>query len=127
MHLVSPMARLLMNLRNVPDDESDDVRALLYEHDVDFYETKASKWGLSSACLWLRDESQYEVAKALLAEYQQTRASRAQAEYAERKRRGEAATWYTLFLRNPLRFAIYTVAIVLVFYLALLPVILLNR
>ncbi|MDD3518311.1 MAG: DUF6164 family protein, partial [Chromatiales bacterium] len=28
-----------MNLRHVPDEEADDVRALLAEHDLDFYET----------------------------------------------------------------------------------------
>lgn len=121
------MAKLLMNLRNVPEDESDEVRALLHEHRVDFYETKASKWGLSSACLWLRDENQYEFAKGLLADYQQDRARRARAEHAERRRRGEADTWVTMFQRNPVRFAIYIVAIVVVFYLALLPVVLLNR
>lgn len=121
------MAKLLMNLRNVPDDESDEVRALLGEHRIDFYETKASKWGLSGACLWLRDERQFEAAKALLADYQQERARRARAEHAERLHRGEADTWFKAFLRNPVRFAIYVVAIVAVFYLALLPVILLNR
>ncbi len=121
------MAKLLMNLRNVPDDESDEVRALLHEHHIDFYETTPSKWGLSSACLWLRDERQFEVAKALLAEYEQERARCARAEHAERRRRGHAETWITVFMRNPVRFAIYVVAIVVVFYLALLPVILLNR
>jgi hypothetical protein len=33
------MAKLLLNLRNVPDDEADDVRALLDEHDIAYYET----------------------------------------------------------------------------------------
>lgn len=121
------MARLLMNLRNVPDDESAEVRALLHEHHIDFYETTPSKWGLSSACLWLRDERQYEIVKALLNEYQQERTRRARAELAERHARGDADTWIKAFMRNPLRFAIYVVAIVVMFYLALLPVILLNR
>jgi hypothetical protein len=121
------MAKLLMNLRNVPDDESGEVRALLDSHRIDYYETMPSKWGLSGACIWLRDERQYDEAKGLLAEYQEERANRARAEHAERRRRGEADTWFTVFMSNPVRFAIYVVAIVAMFYLALLPVVLLNR
>jgi hypothetical protein len=121
------MAKLLMNLRNVPDDESGEVRALLDEHRIDYYETKPSRWGLSSACIWLRDERQFDEAKGLLAEYQKDRVRRARAEHAERQRRGEADTWYTVFLRNPVRFAIFVAAIVGMLYLAMLPVVLLNR
>jgi hypothetical protein len=33
------MTKLLLNLRNVPDDEADDVRALLDDHDIAYYET----------------------------------------------------------------------------------------
>lgn len=121
------MATLLMNLRNVPDDESGEVRALLEEHRIDFYETRASKWGLSSACIWLRNDQQLAEARALLADYQQQRAQRARAALAERRRNGTADTWLSVFMRNPLRFALYVVAIVGVFYLALMPVVLLNR
>lgn len=31
------MAKLLLNLRNVPDDEADDVRAMLEAHGIAFY------------------------------------------------------------------------------------------
>ncbi|MGH8025314.1 MAG: DUF6164 family protein, partial [Pseudoxanthomonas sp.] len=34
------MAKLLLNLRNVPDDEADEVRAWLTESGMDFYETQ---------------------------------------------------------------------------------------
>ncbi len=121
------MAKLLMNLRNVPDDEAGEVRALLDAHRIDYYETNPSKWGLSSACIWLRDEGQFDEAKGLLADYQKERAARARAEHAERRRRGEADTWFRVFLRNPFRFALYVVAIVGMLYLATLPVVLLNR
>ncbi|MGD4884363.1 DUF6164 family protein, partial [Xanthomonas citri pv. citri] len=34
------MAKLLLNLRNVPDDEADEVRALMREQRVQVYETR---------------------------------------------------------------------------------------
>jgi hypothetical protein len=33
------MTTLLLNLRRVPDDEADEVRALLEQHQILFYET----------------------------------------------------------------------------------------
>lgn len=42
------MAKLLLNLRNVPDDEADEVRVLLREHLVQVYETRPSPWGISA-------------------------------------------------------------------------------
>ena len=39
------MATLLFRLRHVPDDEADDVRALLEENGIDFYETTPGNWG----------------------------------------------------------------------------------
>ena len=35
------MAKLLLNLRMVPDDEAEDVRAFLREHAIAFHETRA--------------------------------------------------------------------------------------
>ena len=41
------MTTLLLNLRQVPDDEAEEVRALLNEHRIAFYETTPSLWGIS--------------------------------------------------------------------------------
>ena len=71
------MAKLLFTLRNVPDDEADEVRALLTAHDVDWYETAAGLWGLGAPALWLRDASQYPRARGLLDQYQQARRDQA--------------------------------------------------
>ena len=48
------MAKLLFNLRNVPDDEADEVRDLLTAHGVDWYETRPGNWGISTGALGLR-------------------------------------------------------------------------
>ena len=71
------MARLLFNLRNVPDDEADEVRALLDAHGLDWYETRPGPWGVSAGGLWLRDAGDWPRARGLLDGYQQARRSHA--------------------------------------------------
>ena len=58
------MSRLLMNLRHVPDDEADEVRALLKEHGIGFYETQAGRWRISLAGIWV-EEPDYPAARTL--------------------------------------------------------------
>ncbi|MGV8932232.1 MAG: DUF6164 family protein, partial [Luteimonas sp.] len=41
------MSKLLLNLRQVLDDEADDVRAFLDAHQLEYYETTPSRWGIS--------------------------------------------------------------------------------
>ncbi len=86
------MPKLLLNLRNVPDDESADVRAFLDEHRVDWYETKPSIFGVSAGGIWLRDPDQYERARQLMTEYQAARLIRVRAEHAQSLRDGTAPT-----------------------------------
>lgn len=73
------MGKRLFDLRNVPDDEADEVRALLTSHALDWYETRPGFWGLSAAGLWLRDADDYPRARSLLDTYQQQRRERMQA------------------------------------------------
>ena len=47
------MATLLLNLRHVPEDEADDVRALLDANGIAWYETQPSRWGISGGGIWL--------------------------------------------------------------------------
>ena len=63
------MSKLLMNLRNVPDDELADVRAMLDEHRIAYYETKPSRWGISFGGVWVAEASDFAEAKRLMAVY----------------------------------------------------------
>jgi hypothetical protein len=101
------MAILLMNLRNVPDDEADEIRALLEQHRIDFYETQPNRWGISAGGIWLRDEAQLEEAKRLLAQYQEQRVIRARQEPLPRK--------------HPLQVVIYLAVVALILYLSIKP------
>ena len=71
------MAKRLFNLRDVPDDEADEVRQLLTAHQVDWYETRPGPWGISTGALWLRDAVAYPEARRLLDQYQQARRDQA--------------------------------------------------
>jgi len=95
------MAKLLFSLRNVPDDEAADVRALLEQHGFQWYETGAGLLGFSAPGLWLRDAADYPRARALLDEYQEQRRVRLRAEAQERERRGEGESFLQLLRERP--------------------------
>ena len=121
------MSRLLMNLRHVPDDESDDVRALLDEHAIAFYETRPSRWGVSSGGIWIADDSQADRAKALYAEYQAKRQSLARADHEAAVREGRAETFGKVLREHPLRVVLTLLAVLFLLGLVALPAILISR
>lgn len=95
------MAKRLLNLRDVPDDESEEVRALLEAHAIEFYETPPSRWGISMGGIWLSRDGDYPRARDLLDDYQADRARRMRADYAARQRRGEVETLATVWRQRP--------------------------
>jgi hypothetical protein len=112
------MAKLLFRLRNVPDDELNDVHAILAEHDIAVYETDAGNWGISLPALWLQDDNQFEQARELIEQYQQERAAKAREEYQTLRQEGQADTWLASFKRQPFRVISFLALIVLVTYLS---------
>ena len=97
------MSALLINLRGVPDDEADELRDLLGQHNIAFYETKPSLWGVSAGGIWIKHTEDVEKARQLMSEYEIERQARAQAEYRAAKQRGTADTVWSTFRREPLR------------------------
>lgn len=95
------MAKLLLNLRNVPEDEADEVREWLERESIEFYETKASPWGISSGGIWVRDDSEAVRAKALMADYQVQRRERAVAALKAAQDEGTAETFAGLLRQRP--------------------------
>ena len=89
------MAILLFSLRHVPDDEAEDVRALLSSHGIDFYETPSSAFGISAGAIWLRDEAQLQVARQLIDGYQAQRYATQRQLHEEFSRQGQRRTvWH---------------------------------
>ncbi len=111
----------LFALNGVPDDEADDVRALLTASEIDFYETSAGNWGISIAAIWLHDDSQLAKARALLDEYQRQRLARARDDYQQQQQEGRQRTVLDLIRENPLRFFGYLAAIAVILYLSIQP------
>ncbi len=115
------MAKLLLNLRNVPDDEADEVRSLLNEHDIAYYETPPNRWGISMGAIWLRHDGDADHAKRLLADYQAERQRRMRAAYEQRLREGTADTLMSKARKEPVRVVAYLGVVVLLLYLVLMP------
>ena len=120
------MAKLLLNLRNVPDDEADDVREMLDANRIAFYETKPSLWGISAGGIFVTEDAEIEEAKRLMAEYQDQRSIRARAEYAAAVRDGTAETFWSMLRDEPGRVLLTLLAIAFLLGLVALPVLLLR-
>ncbi len=111
----------VFKLRNVPDDEADDVRALLSENEIEFYETSAGNWGISAPGIWLRDESRFAEARALIETYQVERQQRMREEYEQLRRQGRQRSVAQLIAENPLRAILYLIGIVVILYISIKP------
>lgn len=121
------MATLLLNLRHVPEDEADEVRALLDAHGVDYYETPPSVWGVSAGGFWLPGEAGLADAQALLARYQAERGERVRAEREAAVREGRApGTWAGIRAR-PGQALGAIIGILLMLAVATLPFLLIAR
>lgn len=115
------MATLLVNLRGVPDDEADELRELLTDHDVDYYETSAGNWGVSMPAIWLKQDDQVEEAKAVIERYQQQRYADAQAELETAKAQGRELRFIDYLKENPIRVISYLVIAAFVLYISVFP------
>ncbi|MDQ6958929.1 MAG: DUF6164 family protein [Mariprofundaceae bacterium] len=111
----------LFNLRNVPEDEADEVRKLLTGNEIDFYETHAGNWGVSSPGIWLHDDSHLEQAKELIEAYQRERATTARTTYEQLRREGKHPTLMQNILKHPLQFILLVLMALFILYVSLSP------
>ncbi len=115
------MSVLLFRLRNVPEDETEDVRELLNDNGFEFYETSAGNWGISTAAIWLKDKDQLDSAKALIEKYQTERGITQRQNYEELKQSGGHKTLLDAFMENPLRFVAYLLFVGFIIYVSTKP------
>lgn len=121
------MSKLLLNMRQVPEDEADEVRAMLREARLDFYETQPSRWGISYGGIWITEDEDMPRAKRLMADYQDARRERARAERAAALRDGTAETFADVVRREPLRVLLSVLGILAMLALLALVPFLLHR
>jgi len=115
------MAAKLFKLRNVPDDEAEEIRQLLQQHEIEFYETEAGGWGVSVPAIWIRDDSRLDEASALLDDYQQQRTAQARAEYRQLKQQGSHSTVADKVRQNPVQAILLLLAALFILYVSLAP------
>ena len=115
------MATHLMSMRGVPEDEMEEICALLEEHGISHYVTEPGNWMISAGAIWLNDQEQLPQAHALLNEYQQQRSQKAQEEYSQSRLRGEQPSLLERIIENPVRFIGYLAIIIYILYISLMP------
>lgn len=113
------MAKLLFRMRDVPDDEAEEVRELLRQNGIPFFETFAGNWGISMPGLWLVNKQQFDEARALLDEYQVARSTRVKSQYLWQREQDEIRTFWESFRAEPVRFSVYLGLAALVLFLSL--------
>ncbi|WP_404366404.1 DUF6164 family protein [Marinobacter sp.] len=111
----------LMNLRHVPEDEAEEVRALFEEHEVIYYETPSSRWGISMGGFWANDPKEAERAKALLESYQRERSARLRAEFERDREAGRIPGFWQRLRQKPLTLATTFLAILIILAISLAP------
>lgn len=115
------MAKIFFRLRNVPDDEADEVRQLLDDHSIPWFETSAGRWGISFPAIWLKEDRDNKRARELLDACQHARVQKVRIEEAERRQRGEHSTVASQFVQRPVRTVLAIVFIAVVIYFSISP------
>ena len=115
------MAKLLFRLNQVEEDEADEVRALLTDAGIEFYETDAGRWRVLVAAIWLRHNDDFDQARALLDDYQQQRRERIQQEYRQREEAGESETFLQRAQERPADLILALMAVAIIIALMVWP------
>ena len=113
------MSKLLFSLRNVPDDEAEDIRTILQENNIDYYETPPGNWGISMPAIWVRDVLQFNQANDLLNDYQGKRAITQRQIYQQLIKEGKVPGFFGYLHQNFYRFIIHVLAVGLVIYVSI--------
>lgn len=121
------MPRLLLNLRNVPDDEIDEVRALMDEHGIECYDTPPGPFGITAGGIWLKNADDYTRARELMDGYQDERRARARAEWQAARDRGETETLASVARRHPLKTTLIVLGSIFVLMVLFSPLVVLFR
>lgn len=115
------MPALIFRLRNVPDDEADDVRALLDQHQIDWYETSAGNWGIAMPGLWVSDATDKDRARTLIDVYQRERGEREREAFQQRQAEGLEPSIIDRLRERPLACLAIVLFCIFIAYVTLWP------
>ena len=109
------MSVLLFRLTNVSEDEAENIRNLLTNKNIDYYETPPGNWGISMPAIWLNDDDQFDKAKRLIDEYQ------TELLIKNKGGSGQSKNIVNELLSNPIQFVLYIAFAVLILYCSIKP------
>ncbi len=115
------MAELIFKLHQVPDDEANDIRDLLTEHGIPFYETSAGTWGISLAAIWVHEKDHAQVGKQLIADYQRERYARVLQQRATETAQQTHSSWLDHWRQRPIKISAYIALIGIITYFSIRP------
>lgn len=115
------MSALVFRLRNVPQEEAAEVRALLDEHEIEWYETTAGNWGVAMPGIWVSDVEDLPQARQLINDYQQQRSESQRKHYEEGLRSGETPTLLQRISAQPLQMGGIIVFCLFILYVMINP------
>ncbi|PJJ99027.1 hypothetical protein CO641_05225 [Lysobacteraceae bacterium NML91-0213] len=121
------MSKVLLHLRNVPDEEADGVRAFLDAHRIAWYQTRPGPLGITGGAIWVKHDQDYPQARRLMDGYQQDLRERVRAGLAQARARGEHETFADMLRERPGWVLVRVVAILALLALMALPGYLLWR
>jgi len=112
---------LLFPFHNVSVEEIEEVRLLLEENKIPFYETDSGIFGTAIAGIWLKDESQLSLAKDLLRDYSAQRSERMQEFFKQEKLAGNNETLWQRFKSRPFWFVTAMFFLLVILYISTVP------
>ena len=59
------MAKRLYSFPPDAEHQAEEIRAMLEQNNIEFYETPPSRWGFSNASIWIKNNDDFPVAKSL--------------------------------------------------------------
>jgi len=115
------MSYLIFKLNSVPEDEANEVRQLLDDADIPFYETDSGRWGLGYAAIWTKEKDILESAKNLIQEYQISRYKKVSEQHHKMEQAGEKISRFEFFLTSPIRFSLLIIFAGALAYFTVIP------
>lgn len=115
------MPTLVFRLRNVPEDEANDIRAIMDDSELDWYETSAGNWGIAMPAIWVKNDEDTPKARELINHYQSHRQSAQRNDYLNAVETGTAPSLSRRIREQPLKVAGILLFCLFILYVTLNP------
>jgi len=104
----------LLSLNGVDNNEACEIRTLLNENDINYYETPGRNFAFIHGAIWLVDSSQFGKAQELITKYQAQRENNAKITYGEAVTSGEIKSFFQRVKDNIVVSAFWAIGILIV-------------